>query len=169
MIKQCLYIVAVVSAMALIATSCHHDPAKEQTNKLKELSLTFAKERLKLEVDSVQIAKIDTLTQLGYAKLILEMLENMDEQYQLDYYKALLAQNGELSTEMESNLLQAREMKQEFIAIVDNATVDNKKVFLYMYQANYWRNGGIFEAILFATPNYKFHELDPFANNLLEK
>ena len=170
--KKFLCTVTIIGLVALIAASCHRDldPAKEQVKKLKELSLTFAKEQLKLKVDSVQIAKIDTLTQLGYAKLTLEMLENMDEQYQLNYHKALLAQNDELSIEMEENFLQVRELKQKFATIVDNATVDDKKAFLYMYQANYWRDGGIFEKdILFATPDYKFHELDPFNNNLLEK
>ena len=97
------------------------------------------------------------------------MLENMDDRYLLDYHKALLAQNDELCVEMEENLLKVRELKQKFTTIVDNATVDDKKAFLYIYQANYWRDGGIFEAILFATPNYKFHELDPFNSNLLEK
>ncbi|MDR1112462.1 MAG: hypothetical protein LBL18_01705 [Bacteroidales bacterium] len=169
MIKKLLLAIPVMAAIVLIAISCHRNPAQEQIKKLKELSLAFAKDSLKLEADSVQIVKIDTLTQLGYAKITLEMLENLDEQYQLNYHKALLAQNDVLITEMETYLQQVRELKQNFISIVDNATVDDKKAFLYMYQANFWRSGGIFEAILFAMPNYKFHDLDPFSNNLLEK
>jgi hypothetical protein len=169
MMKKKLCTIAVIGAIALLVTSCHRDPTEKQIEKLKELSLTYAKEQLKLEVDSVQITKIDTLTQLGYAKITLEMLENLDEQYQLNYHKALLAENDELSSEMESNFMQARELKQKFAAIVDNATVDNEKAFLYMYQAIYWRDGGVFEPILFATLNYKIHDLDPFENNLLEQ
>jgi len=167
--KKLLCIITVIGAIILLIVSCDQDPAKVQLKKLKQLSITFAKDQLKKEIDSVQITKIDTLTQLGYAKVTLEMLENMDEQYQLDYYKALAAQNEELSTELETYLGQVEELKQEFTTIVDDAVVDNRKTFLYMYQVNYWRDGGFFDVILFATPSYKLHELDPFQNNLLEK
>jgi hypothetical protein len=169
MIKKLLLALPIMGAIVLIVASCHRNSAHEQVEKLKDLSIAFAKDSLKLEVDSVQIVKIDTLTQLGYAKITLEMLENMDEQYQLNYQRALLAQNDALIAEMETYLLQIRELKQKFINIVDNATIDNKEIFLYMYQANFWHSGGIFEAILFAMPNYKFYDLDPFSNNLLEK
>jgi hypothetical protein len=97
------------------------------------------------------------------------MLENMQYQYYKDYNQALLAQDVQLSAELEVYLSQVEELRTDVDQRITDEAIDNKKPVLYMYEVILWKDGGTLPQIFFATLDYKIHQIDPFHNNLLDK
>jgi hypothetical protein len=156
----------------IITTVFSFQSCKKKTDQdiLKTRMLEVSNEYLKSEqVDSVKIVKIDTITAMGYAKIMLEMLENMKIEYENQYNAAMKSGNQNAGVEIEYTLNEVYQASESFLKIMNNDNTDDVKLLLFMVSLTYYKNNVPTSLIFFTTPDYKIHEIDPFGNNLLEK
>ena len=104
---------------------------------------------------------------MSYAKLMLEMLENLEFQYKQLYDEATLADDDARIESLSRSLRQISVQTDDFRAIESSESADNQKLLLYWISARYYRNGQQEDFICFANPDFTLHILDPFADNLL--
>jgi len=119
------------------------------------------------DADSVVVNRLDTLTQMSYAKLMLEMLENLEFQYKQLYDEATLADDDKRIESISRSLRQITTQTDYFRAIEDSDSADNHDLLLYWISASYYQNGEKTDFMCFATPDFNLHILDPFADNLM--
>lgn len=119
------------------------------------------------DADSVVVNRLDTLTQMSYAKLMLEMLENLEFQYKQLYDEATLADDDKRIESISRSLRQITTQTDYFRAIEDSDSADNHILLLYWISASYYQNGEKTDFMCFATPDFNLHILDPFADNLM--
>lgn len=91
-------------------------------------------------IDSVVIMHVDSLTELGYAKLMLEQLENMQYDYEAVYLSAAGGTDEEL-TSLELQLQEIQEMCDHYRQIVQDFAADDDAFFAYFVSANVYGNG----------------------------
>lgn len=120
------------------------------------------------DADSVVVTQLDTLTQMSYAKLMLEMLENLESQYKKMYDEATLNDDARIES-IDRSLRQISSQADYFRAIEDSESADNQTLILYWINGSFYQNGNKKDFICFATPNFELHILDPFADNLMEQ
>ena len=159
---------------------CGCDKKAETTSEEKKQEDTFqeniqkcAEEYVQTELgiydaNSIIVNRVDTLTKMSYAKLVLEMLENMEYQYKRLYDEATLSNNDADIASYGSSLQRISKQTNYFRSIDDNESADNTQLLLYWISGSYYRNGQKEDFMCFATPDYKLHVLDPFADNLME-
>ena len=140
------------------------------TNKLKRQMKSLAKEYLKsMEIsdyDELTIECVDTLTELGYAKLTTELLTNMQQAYQ----EQLGATTDDATTtELLVNLSEISSVADELEERIDNGDLKTSGVLLYMVTGTMVdKNKDKQEFMFLVNPDKKsLHNLDPFGNNLL--
>lgn len=119
------------------------------------------------DADSVVVNRLDTLTQMSYAKLMLEMLENLEFQYKQLYDEATSADDEKRIESISRSLRQITTQTDYFRAIEDSDSADNHDLLLYWISASYYQNGEKTDFMCFATPDFNLHILDPFADNLM--
>jgi hypothetical protein len=166
MIKKIFYFAFIVT-IALTFQSCKKKSGQEI---LKSRMLEVSQEYLKSEhVDSVKVIKVDTITAMGYAKIMLEMLENMKIEYENQYNAAMKNKDQSSGVEIEYTLNEIYQASESFLGIITSDKTDDKKLLLYMVSATYYKDNIPTSLIFFTTPDYKIHEIDPFGNNLLQQ
>lgn len=155
---------------ALFMTSCHKKSEQELLREnLQSCTEKYVKEELQINnPDSVVINSIDTVTEMGYAKLVLEMLENLEYQYKLMYDEATLANDDSKIEYLEIYLRQISTESDYFRKIEESESADNQNILLYMIAGSYYQAGKGEYFICFANPDFSLHVLDPFADNLLQ-
>lgn len=140
------------------------------TNKLKRQMKSLAKEYLKsMEIsdyDELTIECVDTLTELGYAKLTTELLTNMQQAYQMQLGETT---DDATTTELLVNLSEISSVADELEERIDNGDLKTSGVLLYMVTGSMVdKNKEKQEFMFLANPDKKsLHNLDPFGNNLL--
>ncbi|MEG1555514.1 MAG: hypothetical protein RR356_02165 [Bacteroidales bacterium] len=120
------------------------------------------------DADSVIIHQIDTITPLGYAKINLELLENMEFNYQFAYKEASLQNDQDKLTYLELYLKDVHTAEDFFKSKIENEKTDGSSLLLYMVTASYFKNGKEEPFTFFALPDFTVHVLDPFGDNILE-
>lgn len=161
------YPVFVLLLFVLLAVSCREKRTESQI--LHEKIQNTAKLYLQdLPVDSVTIQHMDTLTELGYAKIMLEMLENMKEEYNILYKQAVANQDERTMNEIEHFQEEIRNEIEFFFVKMNSEEIDDRQLKLYMVSATYFENGNGTPILFFTTPEGNLHELDPFDDNLLK-
>ena len=156
-------------AMSFFLSACHK---KTERDVFQENIQKCAEEYVQTELevntaDSVVINRLDTLTQMSYAKLMLEMLENLEDQYKMMYDEATLADDDAKIESFSRSLRQISTQTDYFRAIEESESADNQELLLYWISASFYQNGEKTDFICFATPDFELHILDPFADNLL--
>ena len=137
--------------------------------KMHQCAETYVKTELNVtDADSVVVTRIDTLTQMSYAKLMLEMLENLEFQYKQLYDEATLADDDAKIASLDRSLRQISVQTDYFRTIEDGESADNQQLLLYWISASYYKNGQQEDFMCFATPDFNLHILDPFADNLMD-
>ena len=109
---------------------------------------------------------VDTITEIGYAQLTLELLHNMEADAEEQYAN----QEGEHSTEVQYLLLKdIYHAEEDLEALLDGESLSSKKILLYMVTASYLTNGKQKQEFIFLVNSDKksLHTLDPFGDNLL--
>lgn len=140
------------------------------TNKLKRQMKSLAKEYLKsMEIsdyDELTVECVDTLTELGYAKLTTELLTNMQQAYQMQLGETT---DDATTTELLVNLSEISSVADELEERIDNGDLKTSGVLLYMVTGSMVdKNKEKQEFMFLANPDKKsLHNLDPFGNNLL--
>lgn len=155
---------------ALLTTGCHKKSEQELLrDHLQACTEQYVKEELQIgNPDSVVINRIDTVTEMGYAKLVLELLENLEYQYKLMYDEATLANDDRKIDNLEIYLRQISTQTDYFRTIEETESADNQNILLYMISAAYYKEGEGNDFICFAKPDFSLHIIDPFADNLLQ-
>lgn len=155
---------------ALLMTGCHKKTEQELLREnLQPSTEKYVKEELQISnPDSVVINRIDTVTEMGYTKLVLEMLENLEFQYKLMYDEATLANDDSKIKYLEIYLRQISTESDYFRKIEDTESANNQNILLYMISGSYYQEGKGEYFICFAKPDYSLHVLDPFADNLIQ-
>ena len=137
--------------------------------KIHQCAETYVKTELNVsDADSVVVTRIDTLTQMSYAKLMLEMLENLEFQYKQLYDEATLADENAKIDSLDRSLRQISVQPDYFRTIEDSESADNQQLLLYWISASYFKNDQQKDFMCFATPDFTLHRLDPFADNLMD-
>lgn len=161
-------IVTIVSLL-IILLGCRQKSGQDVFREnIKKCAETYVIQELGIsDADSVVVTHLDTLTQMSYAKLMLEMLENLEFQYKQLYDEATLADDDARIESLSRSLRQISVQTDDFRAIESSESADNQKLLLYWISARYYRNGQQEDFICFANPDFTLHILDPFADNLL--
>lgn len=164
------YFGIIICALAVVLGGCR--PKAEVDvfqQKIHQCAETYVKTELNVsDADSVVVTKIDTLTQMSYAKLMLEMLENLEFQYKQLYDEATLADENAKIESLDRSLRQISVQTDYFRTIEDSESADNQQLILYWISASYYKNGQQEDFMCFATPDFSLHILDPFADNLMD-
>lgn len=155
-------------ATTLVFSGC----SNHEGNKLKRQMKTLAKEYLEnnkiSDYDSLSIECVDTLTELGYAKLTSELLANMEEAYQMQ-----LASTADVATanELNANLNEIVSAENEFEDLMDNGDLKTSGILLFMVTGTFLDKNKDKQEFMFLVNSDKktLHVLDPFGNNLLQK
>ena len=155
--------------MAVLLGGCHKkDTVDVFQENIRKCAETYVLNELNVSnADSVVVNRLDTLTQMSYAKLMLEMLENLEFQYKQLYDEATLADDDARIESISRSLRQITTQTDYFRSIEDSESADNHELLLYWISASYYKNGEKEDFMCFATPNFTLHVLDPFADNLM--
>ena len=159
-----------VICLIVLICGCHKKGEQDVfQQKMHQCAETYVKTELNVsDADSVVVTRIDTLTQMSYAKLMLEMLENLEFQYKQLYDEATLADDDAKIASLDRSLRQISVQTDYFRAIEDGESADNQQLLLYWISASYYKNGQQEDFMCFATPDFNLHILDPFADNLMD-
>lgn len=159
-------------AAALIATVAFAGCKDYAANKLKRQMRPFAKSYLKTErvvgYDSLTIECVDTLTEMGYARLNIELLGEMEAAYQAQYDRAERAGKGQELEYLGLYLNEIGRTRDDFEELAESGGLKDHGILLYMVTAHYVKDNERIPLIFFVTPDRrKLHTLDPFGDNLL--
>lgn len=115
------------------------------------------------DYDSIKISSIDSISDLGYAKITLELLEEMKVNYDYLYQDALM--NGESEEATDQILGQSREVEMcigEQFTIANDENTNSKNLRNYMVYATYFKAGIPVQFIFLTSPKGVYYELNPF-------
>lgn len=144
------------------------------TNKLKREMKPFAKSYLKTErvvdYDSLTIDCVDTITEMGYARVMVELLNQMEASYQAQYDQAVLEDKGQKLEYLHLYLNEIDQTKTDFEDLMENGDLKENGILLYMVSGHYWKDNERVPLIFFVTADKrKIYTMDPFGDNLLYK
>lgn len=117
--------------------------------------------------DSVRVDCVDTINEYNYANLNIELLRNMEQNYQMQYEDALEEDTVKASY-LRLYLGDIRHAIQDFQELMESGDLDSQKVLLYMVSGTVCRGQEKDPFMFFVYPDkMTLHTLDPFGNNLL--
>lgn len=163
------YLWILLCTMVFFLCGCHKkDTVDVFQENIQRCAEAYVQSELNVnDADSVVVNRLDTLTQMSYAKLMLEMLENLEFQYKQLYDEATLADDDARIESISRSLRQITTQTDYFRSIEDSDSADNHDLLLYWISASYYQNGEKTDFMCFATPDFNLHILDPFADNLM--
>ena len=158
-----------IIVLVVLLGGCHKkDTVDVFQENIRKCAETYVLNELNVSnADSVVVNRLDTLTQMSYAKLMLEMLENLEFQYKQLYDEATLVDDDARIESISRSLRQITTQTDYFRSIEDSESADNHELLLYWISASYYKNGEKEDFMCFATPDFNLHVLDPFADNLM--
>ena len=164
------YFGIIICSLAFVLGGCRQKAEVDVfQQKIQHCAEAYVQTELNVsDADSVVVTRVDTLTQMSYAKLMLEMLENLEFQYKQLYDEATLADNDAKIESLSRSLRQISVQTDYFRSIEDSESADNQTLLLYWISASYYQNGQQEDFMCFATPDFNLHILDPFADNLMD-
>ena len=165
--------VFIIAASILIA--CSFCGCKNYaTNKLKREMKPFAKSYLKTErvvdYDSLTIDCVDTITEMGYARVNVELLNQMEASYEAQYDEAMTEDRSQKLEYLRLYLNEINQTKADFEDLMENGDLKETGVLLFMVSGHYVKDGERVPLIFFVTADKrKIYTMDPFGDNLLYK
>lgn len=163
----------IIAASILIA--CSFCGCKNYaTNKLKREMKPFAKSYLKTErvvdYDSLTIDCVDTVTEMGYANMNIELLNQMEDAYRIQYEEAAQQDKGQTLEAIKLFLNETTRTRDDFEDLMSSGDLKETGVLLFMVTGHYVKNGERVPLIFFVTADKrKLYTMDPFGDNLLYK
>lgn len=160
--------------LALLATILLAGCKDYATNKLKRQMKPFAKSYLKTEkvvdYDSLTIDCVDTVTEMSYARMNVEFLNQMEASYQEQYEQAVREDKGQTLEVIGLYLNEIGRTKADFEDLMDSGNLKETGVLLFMVTGHYVKDKERVPIIFFVTADKRnLHTLDPFGDNLLYK
>lgn len=161
-----------IASMFLIASSfpgCRNYAQKKLNRQMEPLAKKYLQEENITHYDWLRINQVDTITELGYAKLMYELLENMEQSYQKQYDDAVLQEKeGQHLDILDLYLREISRTKIDFFDLMANDDLKTNGLLLFMVTGSYQTDGQTDTVLFFVNPDKRtLHTLDPFGNNLL--
>lgn len=163
-------ILAIILATSiLLLASCHK---KSDEEKLKDAMKLCAAEYLKNDgitaYDSLRVESVDTVTEMGYAKLNSVLLSQMADTYQVLYEEAVNDDDISKVDAITRYLNEISRTKNDFDELMESGDLNGEGILLFMVTGSYY-HGGQAEPLMFLVhPDKKtLYTLDPFGDNLL--
>ena len=152
--------------IVILLSSCgKKDNAAILNKKITEaVELQFANE----QIDSLKVHSIDTLSSLGYANLVIEMLERMKYDIEYQYKEAIFTGDEALINDIEINMMDIDDALDTYRDCLKRESTKMDDLLLYIVSVSKYKDGTESLTLLF-TPDFKPYVLDPFEDNLLEK
>ena len=145
---------------ALVCTSCKDHATNKLQRQMKPLAKQYLAEDQVRGYSDLTIKCVDTLTEVGYAQLNLELLGNME---------AANAESG-YSPEVQNLMLKdIHDIQQYLEEALAEGILDSKDALLYMVTGNYLTPKQQEQEFIFFVNSDKksLHTLDPFGDNLV--
>lgn len=131
---------------------------------INKVAIEYVKDVLLIQdYDSIKIVKVDSLSDLGFAKLSLEMLEQMKANYDYMYQDALM--NGDSDKALDQIVYQTKQIEVEMAEQYNNANSENtntKNLRNYLVYATYYKEGEPTQFLFLITPDGKYFEFNLF-------
>lgn len=173
--KTILYCVLVgvivgISVAAVFIFGQHRSPDKKLKRQMKKMAVEYLANDSIKDYDSLKIDRVDTLTEMGYAKLNFELLEEMEFAYQYQYEEAEVADNQKDMQILRLYLSDITRTKDDLLSLMQDESLDTKETLLFMVTGSYHKDKETIPIMFFVQPDKKtLHQLDPFGDNLLYK
>ena len=164
--KKFLITTGIVVAILLIAGYFAYKPYMNWSlrKNINKVAIEYVTDVLLIQdYDSIKINKIDSISDLAFAKLTLELLEEMELNYDYLYQDALM--NGESEEASDQILAQTKEVEValgEYYTISNDENTNTKNLRNYLVYATYYKLGVPTNFIFLTTPKGKYYELNPF-------
>jgi len=164
--KRYFLFLIIASFLTPVFYSCKKNE-KQLMKKAHELAINLLQDEY-VFADSVAILKVEKVTAMRYAEIVFEMMETMEQEYNILYREAIFSGEIEKAENLEQNREKVTEMKEFCLVGITSNLFDDKEIILYMvqftsYEEDYTENG-----YFLMTPKFSLHDFDPFGNNLLK-
>lgn len=137
---------------------------------MKPLAKEYLKNEKITDYKNLTIVCVDTLPELGYAKLNTELLAGMQYSYEQQYQEALANGDTRISNALEHYLSDIVRMDEDFKDLMDNGQLKSDGVLLFMVTAKYLKDNKPEEFMFMVDADKRhLHTIDPFGDNLLYK
>ena len=138
--------------MTGVSTSCFPETGKPET------------------YGSLTIDCVDTITEMGYARMNVEFLDQMEASYEEQYAQAVREGKGQTLEVLSLYLNEIARTKVDFEDLMDNGDLKETGVLLFMVTGHYVKDNEEVPFIFFVTADKReLYTLDPFGDNLLYK
>jgi len=162
--------ISILLAILVIVCSSCTNPEEKLKGQMKPLAKEYLKNDKITDYKHLTIVCVDTLTELGYAKLNTELLAGMQYSYEQQYQDALNSGDTRVSNAIERYLNEIIRMNNDFEDLMDNGQLKSDGVLLFMVTAKYLKDNKSEEFMFMVNADKKsLHTIDPFGDNLLYK
>lgn len=131
---------------------------------INKVAIEYVKDVLLIQdYDSIKIVKYDSISDLGFAKLSLEMLEQMKANYDFMYQDALM--NGESDEALDQIVYQTKQIEVEMAEQYNYANSENtntNNLRNYLVYATYYKDGAPTQFLFLITPDGKYFDFNLF-------
>ncbi|MBO7647219.1 MAG: hypothetical protein J6S56_03890 [Bacteroidales bacterium] len=150
----------------LFFASCHRTPEERLQRAMMPLAKAYL-DTCKVSYDSVRVDCVDTITELSYANLNIELLTNMEANYEMQYEEALVEDTAKAKY-LRLYLGDIRRTIDDFQDLMETGDLKNTGGLLYMVTGVLSKGEEKENFMFLVRPDKKtLHTLDPFGNNLL--
>ncbi len=168
--KDNIILLTLLAVAVLALSACQNRDAKKMQRQMKSLAKTYLEEEQITGYDSLTIVCVDTLTELRYARLNSQLLQEMIQAYQQQYEETALDGDRQKLEYLNLYINEALRTQQDFDDMIDAGDLQDEDPLLFMVSCSYYKNGQKTPFIFLSTPDKKTtYTLDPFGDNLLYK
>lgn len=161
-------IIALSILLACSFSSCKNYAEKKLKRQMKPFAKSYLKTDRVVGYDSLTIDCVDTITEMGYARMNVEFLNQMEASYQEQYEQAVRADKSQTVEYISLYLNEIGRTKADFEDLMDSGDLKETGVLLFMVTGHYVKDNERVPLIFFVTADKrKLHTLDPFGDNLL--
>jgi hypothetical protein len=150
----------------VLGSSCTKTPEEKLLKAMKPMAEAYL-DTCKVSYDSIRVVCVDTITELSYANLNIELLKNMEDNYQMQYEEAMVEDTVKAKY-LRLYLGDIRNAISDFQDLMETGDLNEKDVLLYMVTGIVCKDQDKENFMFFVRPDKKtLHTLDPFGDNLL--
>ena len=158
-----------LAASIILLAGCHK---KSEKQKLIDAMTECAAEYLKNDgitaYDSLRVECVDTVTEMGYAKLNSVLLSQMADTYQVLYEEAVNDDDISKVDAITRYINEINRTKNDFDELMESGDLKGDGILLFMVTGSYFHGGQAEPLMFLVQPDKKtLYTLDPFGDNLL--
>lgn len=159
-------ITALLMASLFLLCACKNDSQGKLRRDMKPLAKQYLQEENITGYKNLTIECVDTVTEIGYAQMMLDMLSGMEYAYENDYHHVTDEKESDALYHM---LLDIERITSECEELLKSGSLSSEKTLLYLVTSSYQTSDNKKEKIFFTVTSDKksLHTVDPFGDNLL--